>query len=397
MTHTLRHVCALLAFTTLAAAAADVSDAQSPKPVTPAPGQAAHFEGPMRDLGLLHSDKESRGLNEFWFLGRYHGHYHWTEGTNGNEDSYETRRNRIGFQARMFKQLTLHAQMVSGTDLKPYYNGFTELWVSWAFNDALNLTFGQQKHRFTHDRNVSSRYLNYLERAMLVNMFALDYTPAVTLSGRMGKFNYYTGLFSNHTSRDMDRAFTDLNSGWSYIAAGTWELGEKLGTDASWLTLSCVHSEATRNATLMNRFHNGVSAAVILADGPFSLVTEATAGLGGQRGHAYGVNLQPGWFITDKLQLVGRYQLAGSDQPNGLRAQRRYEQTVGMNTGNLYRAGYLGLNYYIFGHRAKILAGAEYATLGGKKSWTLSTGFRIFWGPHSRAPFPAVDPLAGSF
>lgn len=397
MTHPFRQVCGLLAFTTLAAAAADVLDDPSAKPASPTPGRAAHFEGPMRDLGLLHSDKESSGLNEFWFLGRYHVHYHWSEGTNGNEDAYETRRNRIGFQARMFKQLTVHAQMVSGPDLKPYYNGFTELWVSWAFDDALTLTLGQQKHRFTHDRNVSSRYLNYLERSMLVNMFALDYTPAVTLSGRMGKFNYYTGLFSNDTSRDMDRAFTDLNSGWSYIAAGTWDLGKNLGTDASWLTLSYLHSEATRNATLMNRFQHGVSAAVVLADGPFSLVTEATAGLSGQRGHAYGVNLQPGWFITDKLQLVGRYQLAGSDQSNGLRAQRRYERTVGMNTGDLYQATYLGLNYYIFGHRAKILAGAEYATLGGRESWMLATGFRIFWGPHSRAPFPAVDPLGGSF
>ena len=277
MTHTLAHICALLASIALPAAAADVLDGKSAKPVTPKPVQAAHFEGPMHDLGLLHSDKGSSGLNELWFLGRYHGHYHWSEGTRGNENAYETRRNRIGCQARMFKQLTVHAQMVSGTDFNPYYNGFTELWMFWAFNDALNLTLGQQKHRFTHDRNISSRYMNYLERSMLVNMFGLDYSPAATLSGRMGKFNYYTGLFSNDTSRDMGQAFADLNSGWSYIAAGTWTLGEKLGTDASWLTLSYVHSEAKQSATLMNRFDNGVSAAVILAEGPFSLVTGSHA------------------------------------------------------------------------------------------------------------------------
>jgi hypothetical protein len=297
----------------------------------------------------------------------------------------------------MFKKLTLHAQMVSGNDMNPYYNGFTELWAAWSFSDALTLTVGQQKHRFTHDRNVSSRYLNYLERAMLTNMFALDYTPAVTLSGKMGHFNYYTGVFSNDTSRNMGDAFTNLDSGWSYIAAGTWDLENKLGPDHSWLTLSYVHSDANENASLMNRFDNGVSAAVILTEGALSLVTEATAGFGGDKGDAYGINIQPGWFVTDKLQLVGRYQLAGSDQADGLRAQRRYERNVGMSTGDLYQAGYLGLNYYIFGHRAKVFTGIEYATLGGKESWTASTGFRIFWGPHSKAPFPAVDPLDGTF
>ncbi len=128
----------------------------------------------------------------------------------------ENRRFRIGSQGRFFEKLTLHAQMVSGPDVEPFYNGFTELWSQWAFEDRFALTVGQQKHRFTHDRNVSSRYLNTLERSMLVNMFNLDYTPAVTASGRTEKFAYYTGVFSNATGRDMWDAFTDYDSGFRY-------------------------------------------------------------------------------------------------------------------------------------------------------------------------------------
>lgn len=144
----------------------------------------------LENLGRVYQNKSNPVVQEFWFLGRYHVQQHWIDGNNGQyEESLENRRLRMGFQGKFFNRLTLHAQMLSGTDLEPFYGGFTELWAQWSFNDALNLTVGQQKHRFTHDRNISSRYINYLERSMLTNMFALDYTPAVTLSGKFGRWN----------------------------------------------------------------------------------------------------------------------------------------------------------------------------------------------------------------
>ncbi|MBL9181303.1 MAG: hypothetical protein JNN17_04125 [Verrucomicrobiaceae bacterium] len=104
----------------------------------------------LENLGRIYSDKNNPIVQEFWLLGRYHGQQHWTDGSNGQyEESFENRRLRMGFQGRFFNKLTLHAQMVSGTDLEPFYNGFTELWAQWSFSDALNFTVGQQKHRFT--------------------------------------------------------------------------------------------------------------------------------------------------------------------------------------------------------------------------------------------------------
>jgi len=149
------------------------------------------------NLGLIYQDKKNPGLQELWVLGRYHGHYHDNDGSHGQDSGFESRRVRLGFQATMFDRLTVHAQAISGSDFEPAYNGFTELWVRWQFADSLNLTVGQQKHRFTHDRNVSSRYLSFMERSMFTNMMGLDYTPAVTLSGRVGKCDYYAGVFSN--------------------------------------------------------------------------------------------------------------------------------------------------------------------------------------------------------
>jgi hypothetical protein len=346
---------------------------------------------PYPNLGLLHRDNGSPVLQELWVLGRYHGQYHWSEGSDGDNEGWEDRRFRLGAQARLFEKLTLHAQAISGSDFEPLYNGFTELWLGWRFSEAVTLTVGQQKHRFTHDRNVSSRYMNYLERAMLTNMFALDYTPAVTLSGTVRKdWTYYTGVFSNRAGRNMGRAFTDLDSGYSFMASATRDLHGSLGTDTAHLNLAYLHSDANDRATNLNRFEDGLNVGLILTEGGHSLVAELTAGFGGPGGSAIGLNLQPTVFVTRKVQLVGRYQIAYSEDDGGLRAQRRYERPAGLNRGHLYHAGYAGADYYIAAHRLKLMVGLEYAKLGGRDVWTSSVAIRTFFGPHSRAPFPAA-------
>lgn len=368
----------------------------APAAVTPAPGETLpDWLGgySLENLGRLYKNEESPWVQELWVLGRYHGQYHVADGSAANDQGWENRRFRIGGQTRLFQKLTIHAQMVSGNDLEKFYNGFTELWAGWKFNDAVTLTIGQQKHRFTHDRNISSRYINYLERSMLTNMFGADYTPALTLSGKVLNWNYYTGVFSNATSKNIDYYFTHYNSGFSLLTNANHELG-KFGKDGTaWLNLSYVYSDANSNATNLNRFDHGAAAALILTHGPMSLVTEFTAGVGSPKGDAYGINLQPGIFLTKRIQLVGRYQYAGSPKSTGLAAQRRYERGAGLTTGDSYNAGYLGLNYYLAEHRIKFMTGVEISALGGETVWTGSLMVRVFFGPHSRGPFPMAQVL----
>jgi phosphate-selective porin OprO and OprP len=348
---------------------------------------------PFPDLGLLYRSDSNPTVQEVWALGRYHGQYWDTEGSAGADDGYEDRRFRIGGQARLFKNLTLHAQMVSGSDVEPFYNGFTELWAGWRFSDALMLTVGQQKHRFTHDRNVSSRYLNTLERSQLTNMFGADYTPAVTLSGRAGRWSYYGGVFSNATGRDMEQAFTRLDSGYSLLTTVTRDIGDLLPLDSAFLNVSFVHSDANERATNPNRYDQGIASALILTEGPASLITEVTAGLGSDDGDAIGLNLQPGYFVTRRLQVVARYQIAGSNDDSGLTAQRRYEREANMRRGDVYQAGYAGLNFHLAEHRAKLTTGIEYASLDSEHTWTASVAIRVFFGPHARGPFPMAQVL----
>jgi phosphate-selective porin OprO and OprP len=352
------------------------------------------LEERFKEMSRLYKNDDNPYVQEIWFLGRYHGQYYDSDGNVGEDSGWENRRFRIGSQAKYFEKLTLHAQMVSGPDIMPFYNGFTELWAQWAFEDSFVLSVGQQKHRFTHDRNVSSRYMNTLERSMLLNMFGADYTPAVTVSGKTDTFNFYTGVFSNATSPDMWEAFTNYDSGYSLLASATFDVKDTIGTDTAHLNACYLYSDANQNATNLNRFKDGFSTAFIVTNGPGSLMSEWLVGLRSQNGDAVGWNLQPGYFLTDKLQLSTRYQLAGSNDDHGLVAQRRYERRAGLTTGDRYQAIYLGTNYYIAGHRAKLMQGLEYSDLSGQELWSASIAFRVFWGPDANGPFPTAQTLS---
>jgi phosphate-selective porin OprO/OprP len=351
------------------------------------------LEEKLENWGRIYKNDDHPVLQELWLLGRYHGQQHWSEGNEGRDIDWENRRYRMGGQAKLYDKLTLHAQMVSGSDFEPFYNGFTELWSQWAFRDECMLTIGQQKHRFTHDRNVSSRYINTLERSLLLNMFNADYTPAITLSGRLEELSYYTGIFSNRTERNMWDAFTELNSGYSLLAAAYYDLGDHFASDTAHWGGSYVFSDANDEATNLNVFEQGISSALILTQGATSLVSEGLIGIGSEQGDAYGLNIQPGYFLTEKLQLATRYQFAASEGDQGLIAQRRYERPSGLTTGDRYHAAYLGLNHYLAGHRIKLMNGLEYSDLSGQNLWTASFAVRIFWGPHSKGPFPMAQTL----
>lgn len=342
----------------------------------------------LENLGRLYKNENDPLIQEAWLLGRYHGQYHWTEANTGYDDGYETRRFRLGGQARMFKNLTVHAQMLSGSDIDPFYNGFTELWAQWQFSPAFAVTIGQQKNRFTHDRNVSSRYLNYLERSMLTNMFKVEYTPAITIQGKVDRLTYYTGFFTNATGQNIGDAFTDFNSGYSYIAQTYYDLGAMSGFDDITLYASYLHSDFNQNATNMNYFENGLSGAVIMTKGHFALITELTSGLKSANGNATGINIQPSYFINHYLQIATRYQLAHSNENDGLKPQKRYESPAGFTNGDLYQAAYLGLNYYIAKHRLKLMTGIEFSEMDNQAAWTASTMLRFYFGPHSGGAFP---------
>ena len=343
-------------------------------------------------LTKLYENKDHPVLQELRITGRYHGQYHGSESDAASGEGWEDRRFRLGLEAKLFSDFTLKGEMVSGSDFDPFYNGFTELYLQWRKpSDAISIIAGKQKPRFSYDWATSSRYHLYLERSQLINQFRPDYAPGLAFTGRLGKLSYYTGAFSNSPSNEVSEEFSHIE-GITYIAQIGYDLRETFAIDSADWRLEYLYSDRDVNSTIFNHFDHGLATSLSLRRGKVSMITELLYGFGSESGDVLGVNLQPGYFITDKLQIVGRYQVAASNGSEGITAQRRYERSVGLSKGDLYQAGYVGANYYVYGHKLKLMGGVEYSTLGGQDQWTALLGVRVFWGTEIKGPYPTAYP-----
>jgi len=111
----------------------------------------------------------------------------------------------------------------------------------------------------------------------------------------------------------------------------------------------------------------------------------------------WGLTILPTWDIAhsiavggDLLQLAARYHYASSDDPGGLAFARRYEQEVATGEGDRYQSLYLGLNYLLYAHKLKFMAGAEYFDMqnvingdvpdgSDVDGWNFAIGFRMYF------------------
>ena len=139
-----------------------------------------------------------------------------------------------------------------------------------------------------------------------------------------------------------------------------------------------------------------------ITQGRFGLVTDILYGFGysgtaEQAGKSVVINqcdvfsasLIPSYFIAPGLQLIGRFQVATSADGYGLNLYSRYEKYApvvaptkpGKDSGNTYTSAYLGLNYYFYGHKLKLMNGIECSHLGGGdyNGYTFLSGLRMYF------------------
>jgi phosphate-selective porin OprO/OprP len=98
------------------------------------------------------------------------------------------------------------------------------------------------------------------------------------------------------------------------------------------------------------------------------------------------IMLAPYFNVTSKFQIVGRYTVVDSDGRNGVRLGTYENRVVTSGRGDHYHEGYLGANYYFYGHRLKLQTGLHFGEMrdeandGGAYSGTSwVTGIRIGW------------------
>ncbi|MEI6674713.1 MAG: porin [Verrucomicrobiota bacterium] len=376
-------------------------------------------------LFSLYKDESNPILQEFNLQGRLqvqyadghndNGHFDIEDYKNSGRqeavwgDHLEARRAYFGFKTKWFQNWKVEGQIDVDTDgLDGLHGGHTlykdiyDLYVTYAPSDAFNASLGKREIKFSREQEISSVEILTFERSMLTNALHPGNLTGVWVNGKgiQEHWLYELGAYGN----DQVREFSNFDGGTILTGKIGYDYASQAGLDWAIASLRYMHNTApgfkssnidpNYAAPTTPAFSDCVALTNDLIQGRFGLTTDILYGVG-YHGHAdqagktvtinqsnvYGINLIPSYFIADGLQLVGRLQYAASTDPNGVSLPSRYESSAPSKDkkGNTYTSVYAGLNYYLYGHKLKLMNGIEYSHLGGGDydGYTFLSGLRF--------------------
>lgn len=369
----------------------------------------------------LYKDDENPILQEFSLQGRLQLQYFNMDSNVGDLDTtdyknhsdandervwgnnLEVRRARFGFKSKWFHDWKFEGQIdVDPDGDSSLYKDIYDLFLTYGHSDALNISVGKTKVRFSREQEISSKEILTTERGLLANLLFPGELTGVWLNGKGigGGWLYEFGVYGN----DRQREFTELDAGAIILGKIGYDYAKATGFDSAVASVHFMHNTdpgyvdgvSNRNFTpsASPAFDTSIALTNDISYGRFGLMTEALYAFGDDRPDVFGLTIIPSYFITDGLQVVGRFQVAASDGGGGIALPSRYESLTNSSvvnaghrppaaeqTGSTYTAAYLGLNYYLYGHKLKVMSGIEYATLGGGdyEGYTFTTGLRMFF------------------
>jgi phosphate-selective porin OprO and OprP len=165
-----------------------------------------------------------------------------------------------------------------------------------------------------------------------------------------------------------------------------YDFARALRVKEALLVSNYVYQHPDRRNSFTRQLEHIVSVNLKLEAGRWGARTDVAAATGYlNQSDLWSLMAMPFVNITDKLQVVGRYNYVASDDPNGVRLNT-YESRVVPGRGDSYNEVYAGANYYFYGHKLKLQSGVQYADMNDRAhdggaysgfSWT--TGVRIGW------------------
>ncbi len=333
-----------------------------------------------------YSDKENPVVQRVVFTGRLQHDLAVVESDQGDHRESNIRRVRFGPRITLFRDYLVHAEIeINPQERNPFYVRITDAYLAWQKHPKATVTVGKQSVPFTQEGSTSSKELITIDRSNLVNniWFTQEYMPGVSLSGRAAPWVYRGGLYS---SGEMNRELGRFNGDVFTLGLVGYDFAKKLRVREAVLTANYLYQHPDVNNTFTRRFEHIASLHFRLEEPRWGLRTDLskTAGYLGQQ-DLWAVMLMPYFNATDKLQLVTRYTMVDSDGVNGI-SLNTYENRVVTGRGDRYNEGYVGVNYYFYGHRLKLQSGLQFADMhdeandGGAYSGTSwVTGLRIGW------------------
>ena len=332
----------------------------------------------------------ANSTDAFWITDlKLVGRYQWqnadVDSDQGNYSSHESRRFRIGAEAKILGgDWKLKTEININDEFSPFYDYITDAYIKYQGNPAFNLTIGKHRPVWSYEMATSSRKILTLERSLLVNQVSPKKSTGISARGKIDNWSYVLGLFSGNIDDELGNI--DYESRFSLASIG-YDYSEKSRFEQMTWRLDWIHnSNAANNAA--KPYRDSFSLNHSLKQGVIGLHTDFIHA-SGYSDDAYGIILLPTYDISDKLQLVARYTRATGDN-DSLKVQKRYENNVPHLTdnglGENYQSFYLGLNYYINEHKLKLMTGVEYAEMkddaddgGDYNGWTVFSGLRFYF------------------
>jgi phosphate-selective porin OprO and OprP len=358
----------------------------------------------------LYKDDSNSILQEFSLQGRLqvqyadghsdNGHFDIEDFKNGSaknaqtvwNDQFEVRRARLGIKSKWFQSFKLEGQIdVDTTDgLDSLYLDIYDLYLTYNQSDAFNVTVGKTKVKLGREQEISSKEILTFERSLTSNLFFPGELTGVMVNGKgiQDHWLYEAGIYGS----DRTREFSNFEHGGIMLGKVGYDFSKEAGLDSAVASFQYMHNTAPgfQGAELVDNYYSSSSPAFSdsiglnadIVQGRFGLTADLLYGFGYEgtavqkgtnvglkQSDVFGISLIPTYFIADGVQLVGRVQMATSADADGVGLPGRYEKTSPDGAldakGNTYTSVYAGVNYYLYGHKLKLMNGVEYSHLGG--------------------------------
>ena len=327
----------------------------------------------------LYQNESNPTLEEFKLRGRYQGQYWDVDANQGSQSDWEDRRSRFGFDAKLFeKKVEIRADFQSNDGFDNFYDGLVDAYIRWKPQSWLSITAGKTKPLIAqYDWLESTNTQPTFERSQIFNQLGINRAAALTVEGKTDAFSWRSGVYSNDTPNSTngtgefgDGEFGEFNGGVSFTLGAGYDFKKPLCVEKADLRLDWLHSDRHAGDQVLNKYDDILTSTFWVKQAATAVVIEGfyASGGDGNNSNVFGFYIEPTYDLLPKqLQLVGRYSFATSTGPLGVVGQTRYERTVATagGRGDTYNALYGGVQYFIYGDKLKLMAGAEWALVAG--------------------------------
>lgn len=365
-----------------------IAEAQASPPATASNAQndVSPYDRIWQRFTTIYDNRSNPKVQRILLSGRFQHEFATIDADQGDHDEWNTRRFRIGPRITLFRTWTVSAEAeLNPQESDPLYLRLTDVYVQWSRSARLAVTIGKQGMPFTMDGATSSKELITIDRSNLANniWFPSEYLPGASVSGRIAPWTYRVGVYS---AGEANKEFGKFDGGTATLAVLAYDFAKRLGAKEALLAGNYVYQKPDPDNTFTRQLEHIVSVNFKLERGRLGFrgdVSTATGYLG--QSDLRSVMAMPYFNVTDKLQLVGRYTLVESDDPNGVRLGT-YENRLVTGRGDEYHEGYFGANHFFYGHKLKLQTGLQYGHMDDRAndggaysglSWT--TGIRVGW------------------